>query len=202
LKGIAPERLPSLVNQLVLVAAWIAFGALFALRRRNAKGSGATAERAKAGRLGLVLQAAGFAFAWWQRPNRGMVGEDPSPRDLLLTVAVVSLLAWSITLALAALRALGEQWALEARVLERHVLVTTGPYARVRHPIYTAMGGMLIATGLVLCPWWSLPVAILAYGSGTLVRTRAEETLLVQAFGTQYEAYRARVPAVVPWRRA
>jgi protein-S-isoprenylcysteine O-methyltransferase Ste14 len=37
------------------------------------------------------------------------------------------------------------------------------------------------------------------FAAGTVVRTRAEEQLLLDAFGAEYEAYRARVPALLPW---
>ncbi|MGI9088170.1 MAG: methyltransferase family protein [Chthoniobacterales bacterium] len=57
--------------------------------------------------------------------------------------------AASVWLVLAAVRTLGKNWSLAARVTTDHELIETGPYARVRHPIYTGMLGMLIADGLV-----------------------------------------------------
>jgi protein-S-isoprenylcysteine O-methyltransferase Ste14 len=55
--------------------------------------------------------------------------------------------------AVVAVRALGWRRALGAQIIEAHRLVTTSPYAVVRHPIYAGMGGMLIASGLVLSSW-------------------------------------------------
>ncbi|MFN8179735.1 MAG: isoprenylcysteine carboxylmethyltransferase family protein [bacterium] len=191
--------LPSQVTRAGLFVGWMSFGALFFIRRRPG-GRGTTAKRSSAGLVGLAIQGFGFACAWLGRPYPGSFGARPSPADLVLTVAVLGLMAWAVSFALAAVRTLGKQWALDARVLEKHALVTEGPYARVRHPIYTAMGAMLVATGLAMSPWWALAAGILTYGAGTVVRTRAEEALLLDAFGAEYEAYRARVPALLPWR--
>ena len=47
-----------------------------------------------------------------------------------------------------AVRTLGKQWAMRARLVEGHQLITVGPCAYIRNPIYTGMPGMLIATGL------------------------------------------------------
>jgi protein-S-isoprenylcysteine O-methyltransferase Ste14 len=58
----------------------------------------------------------------------------------------------------------------------------------------------LIASGLVLSSWWALAIAIAFYVVGTIVRVRVEEKLLLEVFGEEYRAYRARVPAVFPWR--
>jgi protein-S-isoprenylcysteine O-methyltransferase Ste14 len=193
-----PPTLPSLVTRVGLVVGWLAFGALFLTRRTRTHG--ATANRDPAGLLGLAIQGAGFACAWLRRPHPGSLGM-PSFEDALLTVTVILLMTWSVAFAVAAVRTLGKQWALDARVLEKHALVTDGPYSHVRHPIYTAMGGMLVATGLARSPWWALLTGLAVYVAGTLVRTHAEETVLVRAFGAEYEAYRARVPALLPWRR-
>ncbi|MEO7273432.1 MAG: isoprenylcysteine carboxylmethyltransferase family protein, partial [Vicinamibacterales bacterium] len=64
-------------------------------------------------------------------------------------------------------RRLGVQWSLVARVTDRHELITTGPYAIVRHPIYTAMLGLLIATGLTFGTPLSTATGLGLYVIGT-----------------------------------
>ena len=104
-------------------------------------------------------------------------------------------------MAVAAIRTLGKQWSYEARLIEGHRLVVAGPYSHVRHPIYTAMLGMMIATGVAFSVWWALLAALVLYAAGTAIRVRAEERLLQEAFGEDFEAYRRYVPAVIPrWR--
>ena len=104
-------------------------------------------------------------------------------------------------MAVAAIRALGKQWSFQARIIEGHRLVVEGPYSHVRHPIYTAMLGMLLATGVTVSVWWALSAAVALFSAGTAIRVRAEERLLHEAFGEDFEAYRRYVPAVIPrWK--
>jgi len=74
-------------------------------------------------------------------------------------------------------------------------LITTGIYARVRHPIYTfTLGAVLLAPTMSLDRFWIflLSVAYLAIG------IPLEERKLIRTFGKAYENYRRQVPAVIP----
>ncbi len=113
-----------------------------------------------------------------------------------LAAAVLSIV--SVRLTIAAVRTLGKEWSFEARLVEGHRLVTAGPYSRVRHPIYTAMCGKLLATGLVLSHWIGLLAGVVLISIGTAIRVRSEEKLLRAQFGAEYEDYARRVPAIVP----
>lgn len=104
----------------------------------------------------------------------------------------------SVWLIMMALKTLGKEWSLTARLVEGHKLATSGPYAYVRHPIYTGMLGMLLATGLAISHWAALLVALAIFFIGTMIRVRSEEKLLREAFGEQFENYVQRVPAIVP----
>ena len=97
---------------------------------------------------------------------------------------------------MSAVRTLGKQWAIAARLVEGHKLITEGPYGWVRNPIYTGM--LLLATGLAVSRWIALPAAIALFGMGTVIRVRSEEKLLREAFGEEFEQYTRRVPAVLP----
>jgi len=115
---------------------------------------------------------------------------------LLFTVGLAAASVW---LSESAIRTLGKQWALPARLVEGHELITVGPYAYVRNPIYTAMLGMLIATGLAMEHWTATIVAVVVFSVGMAIRVRSEEKLLRAAFGEKFEEYARRVPAVIPW---
>ena len=76
-------------------------------------------------------------------------------------------------------------------------LVTAGVRARVRHPVYLGhlceMAAWSIGTGLVIC--YALTVFALVTGA---VMIRMEDEELEQRFGTEFTAYRERVPSVLP----
>ena len=75
-------------------------------------------------------------------------------------------------------------------------LVTRGPFAYVRHPMYL---GILVASfgGLLLYRTWTLVFTTLNFLALT-VRARREEQALAAEFGEQWEAYRRRVPGWIP----
>ena len=77
-------------------------------------------------------------------------------------------------------------------------LVTSGPYALVRHPIYTAMFLMMIALAVGLGHVARLFIAVPLYALGTAIRVRVEERLLRSAFSPAYEEYAKRVKRFIP----
>lgn len=80
-----------------------------------------------------------------------------------------------------------------------HRLVTTGPFAIVRHPMY--VGFAVAALGaLALYRTWTIAF-IVVHGLIFVVRARREEEALAKRFGDDWAAYRRRVPAVLPWPR-
>ena len=75
-------------------------------------------------------------------------------------------------------------------------VVTTGPYRRLRHPMYAglflgALGGLLVYRT------WTL-VFMLAILPGAVVKARLEERLLAEQLGAEWAAYAARVPGWFP----
>jgi protein-S-isoprenylcysteine O-methyltransferase Ste14 len=120
------------------------------------------------------------------------------PAEELLTGMTVALVIASVWLCWAAARTLGKQWALVARVIEGHELVTTGPYAIVRNPIYLSMLGMYLASALAVSRWQALLGGLVVFLAGTAIRVRAEERLLRETFGAAFDDYARRVPAFLP----
>jgi protein-S-isoprenylcysteine O-methyltransferase Ste14 len=104
----------------------------------------------------------------------------------------------SLTLALISKRYLGRQWPIQARTIQGHELVTTGPHAIVRHPIYLAIGGFLVAVGVAFAPWRALALALVLYLVGAGIRVKAEDALMAATFGDAFDTYRRRVPALIP----
>jgi protein-S-isoprenylcysteine O-methyltransferase Ste14 len=151
--------------------------------------------------VGIFLQMCGYALVWFQPPFSPFlprVDVLAGNAGIVLAVCTVLLAAGSVWLVGSAVRTLGKQWALAARLVEGHKLIMTGPYRFVRNPIYTGMLGMLVATGLAMEHWRQLIVAVILFAAGLVIRVRSEEKLLRAAFGEEFDDYAARVPAVIP----
>ena len=179
---------------------WFLFAGAFLFRRRPQNAPQRV--RRNSSVIGIVLVGIGFGIVWSQnRPAGSPLVDLGRPLARLADALAILSAAGSVLLTVAAIRTLGKQWNLRAALVEGHTLVTSGPYRIVRHPIYLATIGMLLATGLSFSRWPAL-VAGLAFAiAGTALRVRDEESLLRAAFGGEFEEYRRRVPAILPWVR-
>jgi len=93
---------------------------------------------------------------------------------------------------------LGAYWSPTLEIRKDHQLVTNGVYARVRHPMYTAI--FLICTGqaLLLENWLAGIAGLIAFTTLYLMRVGREEKLMAEQFGETYQAYAARTPRLIP----
>jgi protein-S-isoprenylcysteine O-methyltransferase Ste14 len=182
-----------------MIALWFLFAAVFLLRKRPQ--SGPDKVGVPRSWIGLILQGVGFGIVWAVRrsPAFSPLIDDQYVLNIVLQVLAVTTGAASVWLAMAAIRELGKQWSLQARLVEGHKLVTSGVYQIVRHPIYTAMLGMMLSTGIAFSHWIGIIAAFVIFMIGTRIRTTIEEQLLRDAFGDEFEAWRRRVPGIVPF---
>ena len=92
---------------------------------------------------------------------------------------------------------LGRNWSAAVRIAEGHQLVRSGPYRRLRHPIYTAVLGMYVGTLLAIGEWHCV-VALVVITLAYVRKSRLEEQILRRTFGTEYETYRREAWSLVP----
>lgn len=130
-------------------------------------------------------------------PVPGLTGWFLPQRFHFVVAAGAAVQAGFILLAVWARRHLGRNWSAEVRIGEGHRLVRTGPYAYLRHPIYTAMLGMFLGTAIASSQYHALlglAILVAAY----LRKTRLEEQIMTQTFGADYDSYRRETRALVP----
>ena len=190
-----PVGLPGL---LALGFGFFAFLAslVFAQRVRGSAEGETTARRSRASIVGVAIQglAIGFTSIGVQRATL-----DPlSAKALVEAAAVALLMAATVGLFVWASRTMGRNWSIVARTRGDHALVTAGPFAWIRHPIYTAMFLMMIALAIGLGHVARLFIAVPLYALGTAIRVRIEERLLRTAFSSAYEEYANRVKRFIP----
>jgi protein-S-isoprenylcysteine O-methyltransferase Ste14 len=139
---------------------------------------------------------------WWLLFGHGF-GRGPLARRVLepsITTAYVGLAITATGLAFAVLARLyiGKNWSALIQVKEGHELIQTGPYALVRHPIYS---GLMLATFGTAIAYGELSgfLAFIMVVAAWSYKSRLEESAMVEQFGTQYETYRTHVKGLVPF---
>jgi protein-S-isoprenylcysteine O-methyltransferase Ste14 len=180
----------------ILYAAWGLYLLAFVvshLRVRAARGQRAPetpVRRARVSELGMTLQFLGVLLTFaLQRSPAGSTG------IVLISCLVAAMSVWLTWLSLAHI---GRQWRLKAVVMSDHELITSGPYRWLRHPVYTAFFGMMVANILMFTNWSAGIAALVLYVIGTEVRIRAEERILRAQFPAEFAAYESRTPAWIP----
>jgi len=86
---------------------------------------------------------------------------------------------------------LGRQFSPQLELRDAHRLVTTGPYARLRHPLYTALDGFGLSLALVSANWFFVVFFLLSL-VGLWFRVPREEQMLLDQFGEEYRSYMHR----------
>ncbi|MBS0386132.1 MAG: isoprenylcysteine carboxylmethyltransferase family protein [Proteobacteria bacterium] len=132
----------------------------------------------------------------------GLVDLAHVPRGWDAGVAVgwvmVALIAAGFAFAWWARIHLGALWSGTITRKQDHSIVTTGPYAIVRHPIYTGLLLAGFATAVARGRWEAL-IGESLFALGCWMKARQEERFLSEKLGPEYAAYRERVPMLVPF---
>jgi protein-S-isoprenylcysteine O-methyltransferase Ste14 len=185
----------------VIILTWFIFAGTFMLRKKPDNSDSPDKIRARKSFIGIALQGVSFGFVWalQRRPFLSPFVDNQFVLNIILQSAGILLAFTSVWMANSAVKELGKQWSFQARLIENHNLITSGVYKIVRHPIYAAMLGMLIATAFVLTHWLFAVIAVIVFVIGTKIRTVAEEKLLRDAFPEEYKEYARKVPAFVPF---
>jgi protein-S-isoprenylcysteine O-methyltransferase Ste14 len=145
----------------------------------------------------LVFVGAGFILFYTADPRWGALNRRFIPQGRVVHALAVILTALGLGLAVFARVYLGRNWSAEVVIRKDHRLIRSGPYARIRHPIYTglllALLGAVLAIGEVR--------AIVAFAIITVAfffKARREESFLVQEFGDEFDRYRRQTGLFLP----
>lgn len=107
-----------------------------------------------------------------------------------LVIAGLAFSAWARDL-------LGRNWSGRVIIQDKHQLITAGPYAYVRHPLYSGILAAIAGTALIAADCGAVIGFFFALAYFWLKASR-EERLLESEFGAIYTAYRARTGGLFP----
>jgi protein-S-isoprenylcysteine O-methyltransferase Ste14 len=141
-------------------------------------------------------------IAWWLLLTHGFGNETLSirfvPRTTSASYVGLLITIMGLTLSVWARFQIGRNWSGLIEVKEGHLLTRTGPYAIVRHPIYS--GFMLATLGTAIAygeisGLIAFVLILVAWG----YKARLEETAMIEHFGAEYENYRRKVKGLIPF---
>ena len=184
------------VISLIVIAGGVVFIAFAQLARRRA-----VAERGASLRTLTGLPQIVPYFFWVPYVVVAFRLGPNIPLADFVRLGVTALSIIGIACAIWAIVTLGRHYDLVLEVHAGHQLVRAGPFAWVRHPMYTGLAlhflGACLATGNALLLIGTLFVTLPAF----YARARAEENLLSEQFGSEYDRYMDEVPMLVPGLR-
>jgi protein-S-isoprenylcysteine O-methyltransferase Ste14 len=171
----------------LIEAPWIIFLAYWSIgafkTRRTAT------QESFASRYGILfLEVLGFVLLFSEGAEIGFLGYRVIPRgDVLASVGVA--LTWAgIGIALWARWHLGQYWSARITIKEDHKLIRTGPYVRLRHPIYTGLDLAAIGSALAIDRWRCV-LGVCLIVTGYWIKARKEERMLTTQFGESFREH-------------
>jgi protein-S-isoprenylcysteine O-methyltransferase Ste14 len=94
---------------------------------------------------------------------------------------------------------LGRNWSITLEIRERHALVCAGPYAVIRHPMYTSFMLMGLGQAFLLSNWVAGLAGLIGFAVLFFLRVDKEERMMLENFGPQYRAYMERTKRIIPY---
>ena len=176
---------------------WISFAVIWLLAAFWTKQSVYQESRLQRLRYVIPILVGGFLL------TKGHRLSDPLNHRVIPPVAAV---AWTgAVLCIAGLIfciwarfTLGRNWSGVVTLKGGHELITNGPYSLVRHPIYTGLLTMFVATVIVrghVAGIIAIPFVVVSFW----VKLRYEENLMLKKFPDEYAAYQQRVRCLIPF---
>jgi protein-S-isoprenylcysteine O-methyltransferase Ste14 len=187
---------PRLVHQFVVLL-WLPVFLLWGISARHSK---PTVDSKSEGRSQVAVW---FVWLAWflmfshglRRPPLSLrfisVSDSSTALGLGLTLVGLAFAVW-------ARFSIGRNWSGLIELKKEHQLIRSGPYAIVRHPIYSGFMLATLGTAIAFGEW----SALLAFGLIVVAwgyKATLEERALTEKFGTEYEDYRRRVKRLVPF---
>jgi protein-S-isoprenylcysteine O-methyltransferase Ste14 len=145
----------------------------------------------------LFIEVAGFVLLFRHDAGIGFLGNRFMHRSLA-SVIVGTILTWiGIGLAIWARYHLAEYWSARITIKENHQLIRTGPYARLRHPIYSGIILAAIGSALVIDQWRCV-LGVCLVLTGYCVKAKKEEAMLTKQFGDAFRDHQKHAGFLIP----
>jgi protein-S-isoprenylcysteine O-methyltransferase Ste14 len=187
---------PKEIFRLLVTIPWVVFVAYWligAIKTRATRQQESFASRYAV----LLVEIVGYVLIFRESAGIGFLGNRVVPRNLVGPLAGSAFTWMGIGLAIWARYHLAEYWSARVTIKEDHKLIRTGPYARLRHPIYTGLILATIGTAMVIDRWRCV-VGVCLVVAGYCFKAKKEESMLTQQFGDAFREHQERTGFLIP----
>jgi len=187
----------SFLYKCLFPAMWIAYSVYWWAISKNVRES--ERQEPRSSRLvRLVLIVCAFALLWLPSVPLPALNQRFLPSGAWCFWLGAALTAGGLLFSVWARRHLGKNWSQAVTIKEGHELITSGPYALVRHPIYTGLLLGFLGCAVARGEWRGVLAVALVFVA-LWQKLKLEEKWMRAQFGESYEAYSRRVAALVPY---
>jgi protein-S-isoprenylcysteine O-methyltransferase Ste14 len=176
---------------------WISYFTYWWAMSRNVKAT-ERSESAPSRLVRMVSILGAFALLWLPRVPLPWLSQRFLPVGVWCFWIGAAVTAGGLLFSVWARRHLGANWSQAVTVKQDHKLISSGPYALVRHPIYTGLLLGFVGSAVALGEWRGL-LAVALVCAVLWHKLRLEEKWMRAQFGEPYATYSRHVAALVPF---
>lgn len=147
--------------------------------------------------LHVAVMTLGFFMFYGDAFRFGVLNRRFLPDELWIAWAGAALTLVGVLFAIWARFTIGNEWSAEVQIKEGHQLIRSGPYAHIRHPIYTGILLALCGTSITIGEYRAiLGLALLLFGF--IRKAKKEERFLAGEFGPAFDEHRRHTGFFLP----
>jgi protein-S-isoprenylcysteine O-methyltransferase Ste14 len=180
----------------LLFGSWLLFAAYWLFAALGAK---RPAKKESAGQrfTHVALITLGFFLLYGDVFGFGALHRRFLPDESRIAWAGAALTLLGVLFAIWARFTIGKEWSAEVQIKEGHQLIRTGPYAHIRHPIYTGMLLALCGTAIAIGEYRAI-LGVALFLIGFIRKAKKEERFLALEFGPAFDEHRRRTGFFLP----
>ncbi len=180
----------------IIRGAWYVFGIYWliaSITKKPARKRQPSLERT----LHVIFMTFAFVLLWREDPRFGPLNRQLLPDTLWIAYAGAAITVLGVAFAIWARWHIGRNWSADVTIKEDHKLIRTGPYAHIRHPIYTGILLAVLGTAIAIGEYRGF-AALLLLTIGFIFKAKREEDFLSSEFGAAFEEHKLHTGFFLP----
>ena len=145
----------------------------------------------------ILIGAITFSLLFWSKLGIGLLGERFVTPYFAVRAAGFAIAVCGLAFTAWARIHLGRNWSDKVVIQSDHELISSGPYAHIRHPIYSGVLLAITGTALVVGEWRAL-CSLLIMSINYIIKAKREDKILAQRFGEKVQSYQKNAGMLLP----